>query len=543
MFIGCFIFITLKLFYLQTFKTVSQNVDYVQTHKIQPERGRIFDRGHFPLAVNQIKYRLFVEPKKIKDQKRLIKETARLLAINEASIAAKIDTNKNWILVQLGIDQETKVSLEKLDLDGIGFEEESYRYYPEASLAAHLLGFLGRNSNGDKIGYFGLEGYYDKELSGLPGLMQSERDLLGRPIFLGTQEKIDAENGRDLILTIDKSVQSVIKRRLKSALETYRAKEGCIIVVDPNTLEILGLSCLPDFDPDRYYLFNESFFKNPAISDLYEPGSTFKPLIVAAALEEKAIKPDEIFQEKGPVTVGEYTIRTWNDQYEGAITTTRILEKSSNVGMVMIGEKLNNNRIYRYLQKYGFGNLTDIDLQGEVSGYLKPKSQWYPIDFATVTFGQGIAVTPIQMIRAFAAVINGGKIMRPHLVEKLATESDEQIVPIKKTSEAIGLKTSETVKKMLIDTVEHGEAVWAKPKGYIIGGKTGTAQVAIKGHYDPTKTIASFIGFAPADKPRFLALVILREPQTSQWGSETAAPLFFEVAKDLIVYYNITAEQ
>jgi cell division protein FtsI/penicillin-binding protein 2 len=437
------------------------------------------------------------------------------------------------------VDKETKNKLQATNLAGIGFEDKFGRYYPEASLSAHILGFVGKKDNGEDIGYFGVEGYYDKDLAGLPGFLKSDRDLLDKPILIGTQEKIDPEDGRDLYLTIDKSVQQIVKKKLLQGMEAYKPKEGCVIVADPYTMAIMALVCLPDFDLDRYYQFNESFFKNPAISSLYEPGSIFKPLIMAAGIEEKSIKPDEIYNEEGPIQIGEYTIRTWDNKYEGKISMSRILEKSSNVGMVYIGNKLGKDKIYSYLKKYGFGKLTNIDLQGEVSGYLKDKNEWYPIDYATVTFGQGIVATPLQMITAFSSIINEGKLLRPYIVAKAVSNNQEKVAQPKLVRQTISPKTSAIIRKMLTDTVEHGEVRWAKPQGYKIGGKTGTAQIAIEGRYDPSKTIASFIGFAPSDRPKFIVLVVLKEPQTSIWGSETAAPLFFDIAKELLVYYNI----
>jgi len=267
----------------------------------------------------------------------------------------------------------------------------------------------------------GLEGFYDRDLRGLPGFVEMERDIIGRPILIGVQQRVEPENGRDLILTIDKTVQEISKKKLLEGLDLYKAKKGCVITANPETMAILALVCLPDYDLDKYYQFSEDFYKNSAIADLYEPGSVFKPLIMAAALEEKKIKPNDIYNETGQVTIGEYNIKTWNDKYEGKISMTRILEKSSNVGMVYIGEKLGEKKIYEYLEKYGFGQYTNIDLEGESSGYLKPKSDWYPIDYATVTFGQGIAISPIQMIRAFASIINGGFLMKPYIVQKITS--------------------------------------------------------------------------------------------------------------------------
>ncbi|MFN4212412.1 MAG: peptidoglycan D,D-transpeptidase FtsI family protein [Microgenomates group bacterium] len=536
--------IIFKLFLIQIVHPVPSGKDiYLHTNKIYPERGKIFDRNLKPLALNQNSYQLFIEPKKIEDKKKTIESLSRILEIPEASLASKLDEKKYWIAIAAGIERRKKEEIESLKLPGIGFNYQMKRFYPEASLSAHLLGFMGKNKNNEDVGYFGIEGFYDKDLAGLPGFLQSERDLLGRPILVGTQEKVIAENGRNLVLTLDKTVQEISKRRLNIGLERYKAKQGCVITAAPETMEILGLVCLPDYDPDKYYQFNEAYFKNPVISEVFEPGSIFKPLVMAAAIEEKKIKPTDYYNEVGPIEIGEYKIRTWNNKYEGRISMTRILEKSSNVGMVYVGEKLGNNNLLNYLKKYGFGEVTKIDLQGEISGYLKPLSNWYPIDFATVAFGQGIAVTPIQMITAFSSIVNGGKLMRPYVVSEIFSQTEKKIIKPKMVRRVISERTSEIIKKMLKSTVENGEIKWAKPQGYSIGGKTGTAQIPIKGHYDPSKTIASFIGFFPVGNPKLIILVMLREPQTSPWGSETAAPLFFEIAKELIVYYNIAPDQ
>ncbi len=534
-----FILILGKLFYIQTWYVKAHPADYLTIRSLEPERGRIFDRNGSPMVVNQSSYSLYVEPKNVEDRDELIKKLDEILHLGEATLEARIDPKKDWVSVKGNLSTEIKDKIAKLKLKGIGFEEQQKRYYPESSLSAQLVGFVGKNKDSDNVGYFGIEGFYDKELAGLSGLLRSERDLIGRPIFVGTQERVDPENGRDLNLTIDTTVQHIIKEKLLDGLQKYKAKEGCVIVADPFTMEILGLSCLPDYDPDKYYEFSEDFFKNPAISNIYEPGSIFKPLIMAAGIEEKAIKPDEMYQEDGPVTVGGYGIRTWDNKYEGRISMTRILEKSSNVGMVYIGSKMGDKKVYEYVNKLGFDESTGIDLQGENTPNLKPKPAWYPIDYATVTFGQGIAVTPLQMIRAFAAVVNGGNLMKPYIVSSIKSDDEEKKREPVVSRKIFSKRTSDILKKMLVDVVEHGEVKWAKPEGYVIGGKTGTAQIPIEGKYDPSKTIASFVGFAPADHPKFIMLVVLREPQTSIWGSETAAPLFFSVAKELLPYYNI----
>lgn len=547
LFIVAFGTIIIKLFLITIIEGDKFKQNYLLTRKIISERGKIFDQNGELLADNEIVYQLAINPKEITfkgEKNKYIKFIEKNFNLNPASIEAKFNENLQWLpLKKISLQEKKKVEREK-ELNFI-LNEESQRYYPESSLSAHLLGFVGKDYQGNNIGYFGIEGFYNKDLMGLPGVLKSERNLFNLPILIGNQQFLSSENGRDLYLTIDKGVQKIIKERLLNGLEKYQASSGCIIVANPSGMEILGLTCLPDYDPNQYYQYKDSIFKNPAISEVYEPGSIFKPLIVAAALEEKKIKPTDQINENGPYQIGEYQIKTWNNKYEGKISITRVLEKSSNVGMVKIGEKLGHKKIYQYLIKYGFNELTGIDLQGEISGSLKNPNLWYPIDSATITFGQGIAVTPMQIITAFSSIINGGYLYQPKVVKKIIGKEKSFVTQSKLKRTVISKKTSEVIKKMLFSTVENAEVNWQKlkPEGYKIGGKTGTAQVPIAGHYDPSKTIASFIGFFPVTKPKIIVLVTLKEPKTSIWGSETAAPIFFEVAKDLIIYYNIAPEE
>ncbi|CAN5207771.1 penicillin-binding protein [soil metagenome] len=538
-FLFIFTAIIFKLFVIQVIGSQAYSVDYTTVRKITPDRGKILDRNLEPLAVNQTKYLLFAEPKKVKDKTDLISGIDSVLNIGEATLEARIDKSKVWVALKGNIDKESKQKLEALKLEGIGFEEEKHRFYPEASLAAHLVGFLGKDAEGDSKGYFGIEGYYEQDLAGLPGMLKSERDVQNKPIFIGSQQRLGAEDGRDFILTIDKSIQHMVKEKLKASVEKYKAKSGCVITVNPKTMEILALACLPDFDPEDYSDFTDSAFKNWSISSVYEPGSTFKPLVMAAAIEEGAVKPDDFFNEASSVTKSGYTIQNWNDKYEGKISMTRILEKSSNIGMVYIGDKLGKDKLSQYVHKYGFGDYTNIDLQGEATGQVKPLSTWHPIDAATTAFGQGISVTAMQLVRAFASLINGGYLMRPYVVRGVVENGKTRIREPQIQRRVISERTSKIITKMLVSTVQHAEVAWDIPEGFTFGGKTGTAQIALEGSYDSSKTIASFIGFAPAEDPKFLTLVVIQEPEVSSWGSETAAPLFFDIAKELLIYYNV----
>jgi cell division protein FtsI/penicillin-binding protein 2 len=539
-FICCIFAILIRLFYLQVIDPNTYASQYLTSQKINPERGKILDRNGEPIATNKTEYLLYIEPTKIQQKKQMIEQVDSVLQKGEATVAGLIDESKDWLALERGLSKEKKEEIARMDIPALGFEDESVRYYPESSLSAHLVGFVGKNDLGDDVGYFGIEGYYEKELAGLPGFVKSERDVAGKPIFVGTQERMNAENGRNLVLTIDKAVQNIVKRKLARGMKQYKPKSGCVTVANPKTMEILALSCLPDFDPSQYYKFSEKDFKNPVISDLYEPGSTFKPLVVASALEHERIKPQDFYNEDGKITIGEFDIKNWDDTYEGKISMTRILEKSSNVGMVHIGNKLGEDLVYQTLKQYRFDQKTGVDLEGEVTGYLKPQKEWYPLDFATATFGQGVGMTQLQLLRAFAATINGGNLMKPYIVKEI--HDARQDVRVRQPSldeKLFSERTSLIMRKMLVSTVQNAEIELDGLEGYAIGGKTGTAQISIQGNYDASKTIASFIGFAPADDPQFIILVVLREPGVSSWGSETAAPLFFDIARDLITYYNI----
>ncbi|HRN70619.1 MAG TPA: penicillin-binding transpeptidase domain-containing protein, partial [Candidatus Woesebacteria bacterium] len=470
--------VIIKLFFIQILYPSYFAADYINTSKIMPNRGKILDRNYQPMAINQTKYLLYVEPQKMKSKDDLIEAIDDVLEIGEATLEARIDPSKVWVSIKGNIEKEKKEQLEALQVPGIGFEEETHRFYPEASLSAHLLGFLGKDKDGEPVGYFGLEGYYNRDLTGLPGVLKSERDLFNRPIFIGTQEKVDADDGRDFVMTIDKSVQHIIKQHLKKGVEQFKAKSGCVIAANPNTMEIIGLSCLPDYDPGIYYEFSERDFINSTISSGYEPGSTFKPLVMAAAIEEGLVKPNDRFNEDGAVTITGYRIQNWNDTYEGNITISRILEKSSNVGMVYLGEKLGNKKLYEYIKKFGFGEYTNIDLQGESTGQVKTLDTWYPIDAATMSFGQGILVTPMQLMRAFAAVINGGNLMRPYVVKEVVENGFTKEREPQIQRRVISEKTSAIMRKMLVDTVNNAEVSWKVPEGFTFGGKTGTAQIA-----------------------------------------------------------------
>jgi cell division protein FtsI (penicillin-binding protein 3)/stage V sporulation protein D (sporulation-specific penicillin-binding protein) len=307
--------------------------------------------------------------------------------------------------------------------------------------------------------------------------------------------------------------------------------------MEPQTGNILAMVSLPGYDPQKYVDFEPDLYKNPAVANSYEPGSTFKVLVMAAALDSHEIKPEDKCNIcQGPVDVSDYTIRTWNDKYFPQSTMVEVLQHSDNVGMVFVQRKMGKNKFLSYIKAFGFGQATGVDLQDESSPPLRPERDWRDIDLATASFGQGIAVTPIQMLRAVGAIANKGQLVTPRVVTRISNRE----IPISKGEQVVSPEAAAQVTEMMINSVEKGEAKWAKPEGFVIAGKTGTAQIPVAGHYDKDKTIASFVGFAPAYNPRFVMLVTVREPKTSQWGSETAAPLWFDISKEILRYYQIS---
>jgi cell division protein FtsI/penicillin-binding protein 2 len=336
-------------------------------------------------------------------------------------------------------------------------------------------------------------------------------------------------------------VQYIADTALSQGLKKYDAEGATIIVMESKTGKILATSSYPKFDPEKYWEYEGKYYTSPIVSSLYEPGSTFKVLVMAAGIDSGLVKPDTKCPVcAGPVELGGYKIKTWNDQYYPNTTMTDVIQHSDNTGMVYVGQKLGIQRFTSYLKKFGIGNLTGIDIQGEVTEPIRPEKKWIPIDLATASFGQGISVTPIELITAVNALANDGKVMRPMVVDKIITPENETItMKPQMISQAVSPASAKVMTWVMVNAVEKGESQFAKIAGYNVAGKTGTAQIPVEGHYDPTNTNASFVGFFPAENPRITMLVVVHKPKSSIYGAETAAPIFFAVARELIQYYNI----
>ena len=554
LFFSIFFFcILVRLFYWQVvradFLQAQAEGQHFTNTKVQASRGNIQFSDGFILASSSPSFSLFAQPKLIPKDK--IVETsyflAKVLAEDKGLVEPlakdfinKLSQDLYWVSLKKNISYEYKKIIDDLNLSGIGFDTSSNRFYPEGSSSAHILGFVGSDSKGDNKGYFGIEGYYDGELKGLSGSIRHEKDAVGLPILIGNFFQSDAKNGKDLITNIDRSVQLILENALKTGQEKYGAKKASGIIMDPKTGAILALASFPNYDPDKYFNFPKEFYKNPIVADQYEPGSTFKVLVMAAALNEDLIRPDSKCDICfGPVSIGGFSIRTWNNQYRPDSSMTDVIIHSDNIGMVFVSKKLGIDKFYEYLESFGFGSSTDIDVEDESSPDIRPKKDWGEIDLATASFGQGIAVTPIQMVRAVAVIANGGVLVEPHIVKKIQDSKSTYEIKPKIIKQIIKSSAADMVKEMMVSAVNEGEAKFTRIKGFKIAGKTGTAQIPVAGHYDANKTIASFVGFAPADDPKFVMLIRYDEPSSSIFGAETAAPTFFEISRQLFNYYKI----
>lgn len=541
--------LAIRLFYWQILRA-----DYLQSQadnqhltdtKIDAVRGNIYFSDGSILTASKPAFNLFGLPKEITHEEKILVSYTLAKILSQSSdnidpsaklLLDQLEQDLYWVPLKKNISVDQKKQIERLNLKGIGFDQDSSRFYPEGSSSAHLLGFV----NSEDKGNFGLEGYFDGELKGVSGLVRHEQDALGLPILIGNFFTNAARNGKNLTLYADRSIQFMVERALKAGIQQYGARAGSVVVMDPNTGGILAMASFPNYDPAKYFDYPREYYRNSVVADQYEPGSTFKVLVMAAALNEDLVKPDTHCNScSGPVSIGGFAIRTWNDRYYPDSTMKDVIVHSDNTGMVFVARKLGLDKFYYYLDNFGFGQPTNIDLQDESSPDIRPKNNWREIDLATASFGQGIAVTPIQMVTAVSAIANGGNLMEPHVVKEVADEGKSFMIKPKVVRRIIKDAAAQVIKEMMVAAVEEGEAKVFRLKGFRVAGKTGTAQIPVAGHYDADKTIASFVGFAPADKPKFVMLVRYDEPSASIFGAETAAPTFFEIAKQLLLYYKI----
>lgn len=441
------------------------------------------------------------------------------------------------------LDDELYEFLLANELEGIKLEETKIRVYPEKTLAAHVLGYVGWKDD-KKIGRYGVEGFFEKALAGDMGFFKIERDASGQHIGVGSREFKAAEDGSDIVLTIDRVVQSIIEDELKDGVTRYDAERGSVLVMNPQTGAVLGMATYPNYDPNYYYAINEARVQlNPIISEIFEPGSVLKPVIMAAAINEGLVTPQTTFNDTGPVRVAEYTINTFDTKHHGIQTMTQVLEKSNNVGMVWVGQQLGAEVMYDYLRRFGLGEKTGIELEGETQSTLREPDDWNVTTVATTSFGQGVALTSLQMLNAINVITNDGVLMQPYIVSRIRPNSgdeEEQVRQPTQVRQIISSRTAADLSAMMVSVIENGVATLARVPGYYLAGKTGTAQVPDeKGSYSADRKIISFVGFGPIDTPRFSILIKLDNPSGLSFASGTAAPMFKHISEKLINYMQI----
>ena len=529
-----------RLFYLQAFKNNDLSKIAVRQHQktvaLEPLRGTIYDRKGRVLAVNLDVESVYAVPSEIENTYEAARRLSKLLNEDFRVIERKLKSDKGFVWIARKLDPNISARIKNEDLEGIGFIKESKRFYPKKELFGQLIGFAGL----DNTGLSGIEARYDEFLKGEDGFIILERDARGSHIFPSSGYKPPVK-GRDIILTIDEGIQYICERELDKAIQKTHAKSGMIIGMDPKTGEMLAMAVKPSFNPNEFIKYAPEEWRNRIVSDPYEPGSTLKVIVASAALEDKVASPSEpmFFGEDKIDIDGEIIHDTVKEK--GRLSFRDVIKRSSNVGAVRIGMRLGKERLYSHLKSFGFGERTDIDISGESKGILRQTREWSKRSIGSVSLGQEIGVTPIQLITAFSAVANNGWMMKPFVVSEIR-DGDKivrKVYPeIKKR--VISAETAAEMTRILTSVVEGGTGERAAIEGYRVAGKTGTAQKIDPktGLYSDKYFVSSFIGYAPAEDPQIALLVVIDSPEGIAWGGSIAAPVFKSVAEDVLLYMN-----
>lgn len=498
---------------------------------VLPKRGALFDRGGEPLALSMESQSVYARPHRVQDPEPLSRALAKILNLRVVEVKQKLVSEKPFVWLKRQVSSAEAEKIQALNADGIGMFYEPNRHYPQGQLAGQLIGFVGRDSEGLE----GLELKYNEYIRGETGSSMTERDALGRRVLVQGVEDLHIPPGSDMHLTIDTSIQYAAEKELEASITKYRAKAGVAIVADPFTGEILALANYPSFDPNNYAKESAEQRRDRAVTDSFEPGSTFKTILAAAALEEGVVGKDDLFYcEMGKYP---YAGKIIHDTHpNGWLSFSKILQVSSNIGFTKVAEKLKKDRYYKYIEKFGFGQETGVDVPGEVAGLVRKPENWSAIDLATHAFGQGLSTTPIQLVMAYGAIANGGFLMRPYVARRIVSPQGEVLHENQPhvVRRVISEKTAKLLASMLRDvTSEGGTGVMANIEGFEVAGKTGTAQKAdpVHGGYAAKKRVGSFVGFVPANDPRLVALVLIDEPEVNVYGGVVAAPVFRNIAQ------------
>jgi len=543
-----------RLFFLQivsgeSFRSIAENQHKV-FEVLNPKRGEIYlkegNNDLYPLAINKNLQMVYIVPKEVNndDKEEIIKNISSMLGLEEDFVRDKLSNSESMFeILKHRVSDDEASRIKELNFSGIHFSPESVRFYPSGELASQTVGFVG--SDGKKeVGRYGLEAYFEDQLKGKEGKLDQERDTGGRWISVADRDFEPAENGDTLILTIDHTVQYEVEKIIKETVEQYNADNGSAIVMEPKTGKILAMTNYPNFNPNDYRNVEDmSLFMNLSVNLPYECGSVFKAITEAIGIDDGKIEPSMTYFDTGLVKEAGYEIKNSDEKAYGTQTMTQVLEKSLNTGAIFIEKQVGNKKFAEYLERFGLGEKTGIDLPAESPGNIKNLDAIKRnVQFFTASFGQGITITPIQLLNAYAAIANQGMLMKPQIVEKIihADGTEEEIKPVE-IRKVISSDSAKKVSEMLRSVVVNGHGKRADVPGYLVGGKTGTAQVAsttAKG-YEEGITIGSFAGYAPTDDPQFAVLVKIYHPKNVQWAESSAAPTFGRIMKFLLEYYKV----
>lgn len=528
--------------------------------KLLPTRGQILVRDRVgvgatqasplhPLATNRLSWQVYAVPKDISDPIAVARRLAEILKLPEEGIVSKLTKRKDdpYELIAKDVGTETVENVRAQKITGVGFLQSSMRFYPESGIGGQLLGFIVTDQDGRLSGRYGLEGAFENVLAGTPGSILTEKDAGGRRLTFARTVMRQAVNGSDIVLTLDRTIQFKACESIKQAVERHRAQSGSIVVMNPHTGAILALCSSPDFDPAEYGKVQHlGILTNPVTFGAYEPGSVFKGITMAAGLDAEKITPKKTFIDRGVEEIDGFRIRNSDGKAYGAQTMVEVLAKSLNTGTIFVQRLLGRDIFRRYVEGFGFGQKTNIELGPEAKGTIISLQKKGSIFGATASFGQGISMTPIQLLAAYGALSNGGRLMRPYVVEEIVRPDGSRVqTKPQLVGQPISARTSRLISGMLVAVVESGHGKRAGVPGYWVAGKTGTAQVPrVDGPgYQKDVTIGSFAGYAPASDPKFVMLVKIDNPRDVQWAESSAAPVFGDMAKFLLTYFEVPPER
>jgi cell division protein FtsI (penicillin-binding protein 3) len=519
-------------------RALQQSIRHVT---LRPERGRILDRHGRVLATSVLVPSIYVVPRHIENPDVAASQLARVLHRPLTTVRRQLTVKAPFVWLARQVSPPTVAQVRAMGLRGVHFLREPHRYYPKRHLAGQVLGFVGI----DEQGLGGLEYLYDRELSGHPRRVVLQRDAVGRQVRLVAGDATRSPRGADLYLTLDEWLQHLAEKEIAARVRQTGAQSGLVIIMQPQTGYILAMASYPFFDPNDFRDSEQrTWQRNRAVTDPIEPGSTFKLVVAAASLEEHTVTPeDTFFCENGAMVYGRRWIR--DHKPYGWLSFAEVFEYSSNIGTVKISERLSSFRLYQYIRRFGFGEKSFVDLPGESAGQLRPPQEWSRFSHASLAIGQEIAVTPLQLITAFAAVANGGVLMRPRIVRRIDSPEGTKVFAPEERWRVLSRQTAEKLTEIFTGVVVRGTGKLAAVQGYTVAGKTGTAQKVDpdRGGYSRHKVLTSFVGYVPAEAPQLVVLVIVDEPQTLRWGGRAAAPVFRRIVQQALPYLQIPPAQ